>query len=134
MTSREHHRPELYSQIILIVGSYGMHSSRVRMVKIDGVHHELSTIPELRKIKPLIILNLKGLTASFYGEGPKTIYIERSRRRVVTRRRHQDRHGHSCSRYAHCNTDGTISAKEAVSMAANSSTSMNLFVDLSRRD
>ena len=45
-------------------------------VKIDGVHHELSTIPGVKEDVTEIILNLKGLTAKLYGEGPKTIYIE----------------------------------------------------------
>ena len=48
----------------------------VTSVKIDGVHHELSTIPGVREDVTEIILNLKGLTAKLYGEGPKTIYIE----------------------------------------------------------
>jgi DNA-directed RNA polymerase subunit alpha len=45
-------------------------------VKIDGIHHELSTIPGVKEDVTEIILNLKGLTAKMYGEGPKTIYIE----------------------------------------------------------
>lgn len=48
----------------------------VTSVKIDGVHHELSTIPGVKEDVTEIILNLKGLTARLYGEGPKTIYIE----------------------------------------------------------
>ena len=48
----------------------------VTSVKIDGVHHELSTIPGVKEDVTEIILNLKGLTAKLYGEGPKTIYIE----------------------------------------------------------
>ena len=48
----------------------------VTSVKIDGVQHELSTIPGVREDVTEIILNLKGLTAKLYGEGPKTIYIE----------------------------------------------------------
>ena len=47
----------------------------VTSVKIDGVHHELSTIPGVKEDVTEIILNLKGLTAKLYGEGPKTIYI-----------------------------------------------------------
>ena len=39
----------------------------VNSVKIDGVHHELSTIPGVKE---------DGLTAKLYGDGPKTIYIE----------------------------------------------------------
>lgn len=48
----------------------------VNSVKIDGVHHELSTIPGVKEDVTEIILNLKGLTAKMYGDGPKTIYIE----------------------------------------------------------
>ncbi len=48
----------------------------VTSVKIDGVHHELSTIPGVKEDVTEIVLNLKGLTAKLYGEGPKTIYVE----------------------------------------------------------
>ncbi len=48
----------------------------VNSVKIDGVHHELSTIPGVKEDVTEIILSLKGLTAKLYGEGPKTVYIE----------------------------------------------------------
>lgn len=48
----------------------------VTSVKIDGVHHELTTIPGVKEDVTEIILNLKGLTAKLYGEGPKTVYIE----------------------------------------------------------
>ncbi|MBQ9375817.1 MAG: DNA-directed RNA polymerase subunit alpha [Ruminococcus sp.] len=48
----------------------------VTSVKIDGIHHELSTIPGVKEDVTEIILNLKGLNAKLYGEGPKTVYIE----------------------------------------------------------
>ena len=48
----------------------------VTSIKIDGVHHEISTIPGAKEDVTEIELNLKGLTAKLYGEGPKTIYIE----------------------------------------------------------
>ena len=48
----------------------------VNSVKIDGVHHELTTIPGVKEDVTEIILSLKGLTAKLYGDGPKTIYIE----------------------------------------------------------
>lgn len=48
----------------------------VNSVKIDGVHHELSTIPGVKEDVTEIILNIKGLTAKMYGDGPKVIYIE----------------------------------------------------------
>ena len=56
----------------------------VNSVKIDGVHHELSTIPGVKEDVSEIILNLKGLTAKLYGEGPKTIYIEKEGECEVT--------------------------------------------------
>lgn len=48
----------------------------VKSVKIDGVHHELSTIPGVKEDVTEIILNLKGLTAKLEGDGEKTVYIE----------------------------------------------------------
>ena len=48
----------------------------VNAVKIDGVHHELTTIPGVKEDVTEIILNIKGLTAKLYGEGPKTVVIE----------------------------------------------------------
>ena len=48
----------------------------VNSVKIDGVHHELSTIPGVKEDVTEIILSLKGLTAKLYGDGPKTVCIE----------------------------------------------------------
>ena len=48
----------------------------VNSVKIDGVHHELSTIPGVKEDVTEIILAIKVLTAKLYGEGPKNVYIE----------------------------------------------------------
>ena len=48
----------------------------VNSVKIDGVHHELSTIPGVKEDVIEIILAIKGLTAKLHGESPKTVYIE----------------------------------------------------------
>lgn len=48
----------------------------VNSVKIDGVHHEFSTVPGVKEDVTEIILNLKGLVAKLYSDGPKTIYIE----------------------------------------------------------
>ena len=47
----------------------------VNFVKIDGIHHELSTIPGVKEDVTEIILSLKGLTAKLYGDGPKTLLI-----------------------------------------------------------
>lgn len=48
----------------------------VKSVKIDGVHHELSTIPGVKEDVTEIILNLKGLTAKLESDGDKSVYIE----------------------------------------------------------
>jgi DNA-directed RNA polymerase subunit alpha len=47
----------------------------VDFVKIDGVHHELSTIPGVKEDVTEIILSLKALTVKLYGDGPKTLLI-----------------------------------------------------------
>jgi DNA-directed RNA polymerase subunit alpha len=44
-------------------------------VKIDGIQHEFSTIPGVKEDVTEIILNIKGLTAKLYCEGPKTVRI-----------------------------------------------------------
>ena len=48
----------------------------VTSVKIDGVHHELSTIPGVKEDVTEIILSIKGLTAKLHSDGPKTVFIE----------------------------------------------------------
>lgn len=48
----------------------------VYAVKIEGVHHELSTIPGVKEDVTEIILAIKGLTAKLNCDGPKTIYID----------------------------------------------------------
>ena len=48
----------------------------VTSIKIGGVQHELSTIPGVKEDVSEIVLNLKGLTAKLYCDGPKTVYIE----------------------------------------------------------
>ncbi|MBE6760475.1 MAG: DNA-directed RNA polymerase subunit alpha, partial [Ruminococcaceae bacterium] len=42
----------------------------------DGVVHEFSTIPGVKEDVAEIILNIKGLTAKFYGDGPKSVVID----------------------------------------------------------
>ncbi|MCD8106599.1 MAG: DNA-directed RNA polymerase subunit alpha [Oscillospiraceae bacterium] len=56
----------------------------VTSVKIDGVQHEFSTVPGVREDVAEIILNLKGLTAKLYCDGPKTVYVEAEGEREVT--------------------------------------------------
>ncbi|MCQ2416835.1 MAG: DNA-directed RNA polymerase subunit alpha [Oscillospiraceae bacterium] len=48
----------------------------VYAVKIDGVHHELTTIPGVKEDVTEIILAIKSLTVKLHGEGPKTLYID----------------------------------------------------------
>lgn len=48
----------------------------VNYVKIDGVVHEFSTIPGVKEDVAEIILNIKGLTAKIYGDGPKMVVID----------------------------------------------------------
>ena len=131
----------------------------VTSVKIDGVHHELSTIPGVKEDVTEIILNLKGLTAKLYME----IVIDRGRGYVSAEKNKalmpnapigvitvdsiytpvlkvnftvdNTRVGQITDfdkLTLEVWTDGTISAKEAVSMAAKLlNEHLNLFVDLS---
>ena len=48
----------------------------VKSIKIDGVLHEFSTIPGVKEDVTEIVLNIKGLVAKLYCDGPKTVYIE----------------------------------------------------------
>ena len=45
-------------------------------IKIDGVLHEISTIPGVKEDVPEIVLNVKGIVAKLYGEGPKTVILD----------------------------------------------------------
>ncbi len=45
-------------------------------VKIDGVLHEISTIPGVTEDVPEIILNVKGIVAKLYCQQPKTCIID----------------------------------------------------------
>ena len=44
-------------------------------IKIAGVQHEFSTIPGVKEDVTEIVLNIKGLTAKLYCDGPKVVYI-----------------------------------------------------------
>ena len=48
----------------------------VTSVKIDGIQHEFSTIPGVKEDVTEIILNIKGLNAKLYSDGPKVVCIE----------------------------------------------------------
>ena len=48
----------------------------VMCIKIDGVLHEISTIPGVKEDVPEIVLNVKGIIAKLHCEGRKTCLIE----------------------------------------------------------
>ena len=48
----------------------------VTSVKIDGVLHEISTIPGVKEDVTEIILNIKGITAKLFSGQPKTVVLE----------------------------------------------------------
>ncbi len=56
----------------------------ITSVKIDGVLHEFSTIPGVKEDVTEIVLNLKGVTAKLYSDGPKTVRIEANGEGEVT--------------------------------------------------
>ena len=45
-------------------------------IKIDGVLHEISTIPGVKEDVTEIVLNVKGITAKLQTSGPKTVTID----------------------------------------------------------
>ncbi len=49
----------------------------VTSIKIDGVLHEISTIPGVKEDVTEIVLNVKGIVACLNCEGPKTVTIEK---------------------------------------------------------
>lgn len=44
-------------------------------IKIDGIHHEISTVPGVTEDVPELVLNIKSVTARLYDDGPKNTYI-----------------------------------------------------------
>ena len=48
----------------------------VTNIKIDGVLHEISTIPGVKEDVPEIVLNVKGIIAKLHCDGPKTVVID----------------------------------------------------------
>lgn len=53
-------------------------------IKIDGVLHEFSTIPGVIEDVTEIILNIKGLSIKYAGDGVKTIIIDAEGQKAVT--------------------------------------------------
>lgn len=45
-------------------------------IKIDGVLHEISTIPGVKEDVTEIVLNTKGIVAKLYSNGPKTVVLD----------------------------------------------------------
>ncbi len=56
----------------------------VKSVKIDGILHEFSTVPGVKEDVTEIILNIKGLFAKLYCDGPKTVTIEAEGEQTLT--------------------------------------------------
>ena len=48
----------------------------VTSIKIDGVLHEISTVPGVKEDVTEIVLNVKGITAKLHADGPKTVMID----------------------------------------------------------
>ena len=45
-------------------------------IKIDGVLHEISTVPGVKEDVPEIVLNVKGIIVKLQTQGPKTVIID----------------------------------------------------------
>ncbi|MCL2098898.1 MAG: DNA-directed RNA polymerase subunit alpha [Oscillospiraceae bacterium] len=56
----------------------------VTSIKIDGILHEISTIPNIKEDVTEIVLNIKGIVAKLHGEGPKTVLIDAQGEGIVT--------------------------------------------------
>ena len=56
----------------------------VQSILVDGIQHEFSTIPGVKEDVTEIILNIKGLTAKLFCEGPKRVRIKAENECVVT--------------------------------------------------
>jgi len=56
----------------------------VTTVRIDGVMHEFSSLPDVQEDVTDIILNLKEVRFKMYSDGPKTVTIEKKGPGVVT--------------------------------------------------
>ena len=56
----------------------------VTSMKIDGVVHEFSTIEGVKEDVTETVLNIKGITAKLYSDGPKTVRIEATGEGEVT--------------------------------------------------
>ena len=48
----------------------------VTSIKIDGVLHEISTVPGVKEDVPEIVLNVKGIVAKLHSDEPKTVILD----------------------------------------------------------
>ncbi len=48
----------------------------VTSIKIDGILHEISTIPGIKEDVTEIVLNVKGIVAKLHSQAPKTVYVD----------------------------------------------------------
>ena len=55
----------------------------VTSIKIAGVQHEFSTVPEVKEDVAELVLNIKGIVSSLHTSGPKVVYIEATGPREV---------------------------------------------------
>src|SRR5215468_1958291 len=60
-----------------------LEGSSVTRIKIQGVHHEISTIPGVVEDVTDIVLNVKSLVVKNTSDQPRTIRIDRHERGVV---------------------------------------------------
>jgi len=60
-----------------------LQGAAITSVKIDGVLHEFTSIPDVKEDVTDIILNLKEVKVKLHADGPKTIRIEAEGERVV---------------------------------------------------
>ncbi len=56
----------------------------VMSIKIDGVLHEISTVPGVKEDVCEIVLNVKGITAKLHSDVPKTVILDVTGPRVAT--------------------------------------------------
>ncbi len=61
-----------------------LQGAAVTAVQIDGVVHELTSIPGVREDVTDIVLNLKGLAIRMHSEGPKKLLLRKSGAGIVT--------------------------------------------------
>ena len=61
-----------------------LQGTAVTSIKIDGVMHEFSTVPGVKEDVTQIVLNVKGIIAKLYTEGPKLLEISANGPSVIT--------------------------------------------------